>query len=312
MKKMVTASAPGKFHLIGEYSAVYLKPAILCAVDRRVTVTLKVSSTNRYFQNDNAAQEAVKAIQSFIEKKYKIKTLQYEIDVSSTLPTGRGMGSSAALSAAIAGAFFALHELPWDLDEIFNAAYEGEKVFHGNPSGGDLAVCIHGGVVWFRKESENVKLFKKIKIPTKILYQILLIDSGKPEETTKEMVAMFLEILKSHEEKVKTFANDQEVLSRKLLDAFIAEDKSAILDIISQSQKNLEKVGVVGKIAQKLAKDISKVAGVKISGAGGFKKGCGILVAFCKDKKEVKTYCIEKKLQYLDIKIENLGIIIHE
>lgn len=312
MRKTVKVSAPGKLHLIGEYSAVYLKPAILCAIDRHVTVILKPSSINNYFPDDKTAQDAVKAIQNFIEKKYKIELANYEIKVQSDLPIGRGMGSSAALCAVVAGAFFALHELSWDLDEIFNAAYEGEKVFHGNPSGGDLAVCIYGGIVWFRKEAEQVKLFKKIEVPNSILKNILLIDSGKPVESTKEMVAKFLKLKEANESKIKKFSNLQEDLTRNLLRSFIEKDNKEVFDTLFKSERNLESLGIVGKKVLDISKILGNNCAIKISGAGGYKSGCGILVAFCKDKKTVKSICEKSDLKTLNIHITEEGVRIEK
>lgn len=40
---MTTVSAPGKIHLMGEHAVVYGKPALLTAIDLRLSVTVKES-----------------------------------------------------------------------------------------------------------------------------------------------------------------------------------------------------------------------------------------------------------------------------
>src|SRR5687767_10173600 len=45
MTQTITASAPGKIHFLGEHTAVYGKPAILAAIDKRCTIELTSLST---------------------------------------------------------------------------------------------------------------------------------------------------------------------------------------------------------------------------------------------------------------------------
>ena len=57
------------------------------------------------------------------------------VQVSSSLPTGSGLGSSASTMVAAVAAVGQLEG--WDLDarSIFDAALFGEKLVHGKPSG---------------------------------------------------------------------------------------------------------------------------------------------------------------------------------
>ena len=42
---MVKVSVPGKVHLMGEHAVVYGKPALLAAIDKRLTVTIEKHDT---------------------------------------------------------------------------------------------------------------------------------------------------------------------------------------------------------------------------------------------------------------------------
>src|SRR4030042_5639537 len=108
----VTVSAPGKIYLLGEHSVVYGKPALLAVIDRRIYV--KCQSASR--RTNVKGQKGIKIISSqntylieraisVFQKYYAIRDITpIEISVISEVPPGSGLGSSAALSAAIIGA----------------------------------------------------------------------------------------------------------------------------------------------------------------------------------------------------------------
>ena len=72
----------------------------------------------------------------------------YGVSIASTLPIGRGMGSSASLAVAIVRAWSDLTEQPLD---TFDAAMPLERLFHQNPSGVDVAVIARGGVLRYQR-----------------------------------------------------------------------------------------------------------------------------------------------------------------
>ncbi|XP_033641472.1 mevalonate kinase-like [Asterias rubens] len=106
-----------------------------------------------------------------------------EVQITSELPTGAGLGSSAAFSVCLSAAFLtqAGSIIPvegsnsWkqeDLDLINQWAFEAERIIHGNPSGIDNAVSTYGGALRYQgkqiKSLENVPLLRIILINTKI------------------------------------------------------------------------------------------------------------------------------------------------
>lgn len=313
MKKLAIVSSPGKFHLIGEHSSVFGKPAILCAIDKRMKVTLRISKEDNFINYDKSVQKAVCAIGLFIQKKYRVESIKVSLEINSELPVGVGLGSSAALAASIAGAFFHLYNLGFELSELFDAAYQGERVFHGNPSGGDLAVCVYGGVVWFRKETESIKLFRKLDVPQSMFKQVILIDSGKPAESTKKMVEMVGNKNLLDDVLIYKFNESQEILTKNLSDALQKKETEKVFGIIKKAERNLEEIGVVGEKAVKMIKKLEKNGdSVKISGGGGIKDGSGMMVAFCSDKKRTIQFCRENKWEDLNVKLSEEGVRIEK
>lgn len=290
MIQFSTASAPGKIHLIGEHSSVYGKPAILAAINKRVFVKIQKASKKA------KPTGALFAIQKYLYKKYKTPLESFEVKTFGDLPVGRGLGSSAAFSAALTACLFDYYKLEFDLEAIFKASYEGEKFFHGNPSGGDLAACVYGGAIYFRKETESIKLIKKIT-PKKRL-QFAVIDSGKPKETTKEMVQKVSYLPRKILEK---FCHDQEILTKKMAEEIVIG--SDFSDTLKSAGKNLEIIGVVSPTAKKIMRKLySQGFSAKISGGGGVREGSGMILVL----EPNKFNTLGNKI--LTLKIEDEGV----
>jgi mevalonate kinase len=71
--------------------------------------------------------------------------------IRSTIPIGAGLGSSAALSVALARAWAALTGRTLDTAELREASLACERLAHGSPSGIDTEVGVTGRVVRFAR-----------------------------------------------------------------------------------------------------------------------------------------------------------------
>lgn len=311
---MITISVPSKVHLLGEHSVVYGKPALLAAIDKRILATI-TSSKIKHIQGAGKyireIGELLKILEEEVKKKTKIKKIKpYSMKINSQVPVGSGLGSSAALSAGLTAALLSFLKVPWDKKTVFDVAYVGEKFFHGNPSGGDLATVIEGGFLWFRKELEFLKTFSPLPFePRKNIGKFILINSGKPEESTREMVEKVAKLRISSFQKVQSLFNSQEELTKQMVIALRDGDENSLIECIKLSEKNLEELGVVGKKAQSIIVEIERLGGsAKISGAGGVKNGSGMLLAYCKDKGRLLNYVKEKRLKLLSIQVGEEGL----
>jgi mevalonate kinase len=352
----ITASAPGKIHFIGEHTAVYGKPAILAAIDKRCTVTLepldggeiKITSKNfnktvrlsipevlairddaqakweKYRElNDitilkgiirNEVMYPVAAIGETFRYFKKIPSTGFHLTIDSQIPIGSGHGSSAAVAVSIVGAVTKFLDETIDTAIISKIAIRVEQKKHGNPSYGDVGAVVHGGLIWFHKETPDMITIKELgfELPKKFSENIVIIQSGIPEESTGEMVHIAAEFRKSHGALFEEVLRDQEQLTYQLCEAFRTADEESLLHIIKNSEKNLEVLGVVSPFAMSLIRDIEKFGGAaKICGAGGKANGSGIILAYHKERKVVESFAKKKQLSYYTAVLGGEGLQIN-
>lgn len=309
---MIRVSVPGKIHLIGEHSIVYGKPALISAINLRIYVTifnpdsLGAENLGEYKLPSNISNQQIsqvqKTVENIIKKKFGKKIPPYKLSIKSEFPIGVGLGSSASLSAALSAAILSILKIKWTLDLINELTYEAEKVFHGNPSGGDNTTVVYGGIIWFKKGFERVKVNKNFK-------QFILINSGKPVETTKEMVELVRKRLQVTAYRLEKVFDEQERLTKRLAQTLKDGNEDLLIEIIKKAERNLEKLGVVGKKAQGIIRKIEKLGGAaKISGAGGVKKGSGMLLIYHKNPKKVLDFAKNNNREAFRIKIGEEGL----
>ena len=318
--RSVTVSAPGKIHLLGEHAVVYGRPALLAAIDKRLYVRIQQSefssqnSEEVIIKSEEADKTAKKAISVF-KRAYSIKKLSpAKLTITSQIPSRAGLGSSAAVASAVIGALMKSVKNLWNIIRINELAFKVEKIVHGNPSGGDNTVVTFGGFLWFRKEFEFLKSIWQLpfKISPK-LASFVLVNSGKPKETTREMVEKVKSEIKNQSVSALTKAeeifNSQEVLTKQMMLALKNGDEEKLMETIRKGEKNLEKLGVVGSKAISMVHAIEAIGAVaKISGAGGVRGGSGMLLCYHPDYKALVNLVKKEKWEMMQVTLGEEGV----
>jgi mevalonate kinase len=277
MKKVVV-SVPGKIHLMGEHAVVYGKPALLAAINLRLTVTIEESDDFGIVTPESDAYVRY-AIEFLTQAHTLFRVPNVKISIDSMFPAGFHLGSSAAVAVGVAGAFTYYVKNIWNPMAINQLAYEIEKKMHGNPSGGDNTTVTVGGFVWFRKELEFLKSIWQLpmKLPAD-LNHFSLIDTGRPKETTRDMITFV-----KNQKNLPEFLEKNEIETKKITTAIKEGDEKMVIEAMRNGERTLEAIGVVSGKVIHIIRDIEKNGGAaKILGGGGRSDGVGYLLCYTK------------------------------
>jgi phosphomevalonate kinase len=211
MAERITTSAPGKVVLSGEYAVLNGAPAVCMAVNRRAVVTVDTTNEDyhvvvapghveepRRFLVRGGVFGWLDSSDEFelLEHVWRASGIRRRGGLAFRLDTGAfldrehgwktGIGSSAALSVALAAALVELAQT--DADPV-TVAHRGHIGFQGGlGSGVDVAASAAGGLVEYRMQNRTAS---RLSMPAGL--QCRLFWSGTPASTGKK-----LEKLSSH------------------------------------------------------------------------------------------------------------------
>ncbi|XP_060894094.1 mevalonate kinase isoform X1 [Labrus mixtus] len=212
------------------------------------------------------------------------------LTVWSELPTGAGLGSSAAYSVCLAAALLCAsgaipsplkecdHTARWcqeDLELINSWAFQGEKIIHGNPSGVDNAVGTWGGMLRFLAG----KIIPLSRVP---LLRILLTNTKVPRSTkvlvarVKDKINKLPSIMTPVLDSVDAVScTCEKVLSEMTCEPIRGEHYNTLEELIDINQHHLNVMGVGHPALDTLCRvTLTRGLHSKLTGAGG--GGCGI------------------------------------
>ena len=269
------ASAPGKVILFGEHFVVYGVKAILCSIDKRVTVTAEKTNERKISINSKIGKLDLEPDKSIFEINSPLKPFYYlankaiknensgiHIEIDSEIPLGAGLGSSSACCVAGAAAIFKLFgEI--SKEKILEYAIEAERTIFENTSGADCTVCTYGGIMEYDKNNG----FKKIEDEPN--FQLVIANSNI-EHSTQSMVSNVKEFENKNKEKFSELSELESKLVEDVLELVKENKIGEIGEKINQNQKYLEIIGISNNELTKMIKIGQESSfGAKITGSGG-------------------------------------------
>ena len=153
---MSAASAPGKIILMGEHAVVFGRPAIALAIDLRLRCSIRPSMTST-LNGQPMDDRAGPYIATVLRENWEGGPLA--IDITSDLPSGSGLGSSAAVTVATLGAIYA-SKGRMVTETIARRAFDVESMVQGRASPIDTSISSHGGGIFISSQREDNLLWE--------------------------------------------------------------------------------------------------------------------------------------------------------
>ncbi len=264
----------GKVILFNEHFVVYGIPSIVSAIDLKTTAVVEKHTKNQVILDDQ--RPATKGYKEEKKKHRKeslnriLKKMEKEnhplkITLGGNLVAASGIGASAASCVAIARAINEEFNMELTEEEINAVAFEGEKGYHGSPSGVDNTAATYGGLIWFKKGAPDVMERLKIKTPLGIVMGNTGVVANtklavKNVRQKKEKYPCLYEKIFTHAEQVVEHAKEA-LMSYNLTELGECMNKNhSLLQKIAVSNKNLD-------FLVQLARETGAL-GAKLTGGG--------------------------------------------
>ena len=268
----------GKVILFGEHFVVHGLPGIAGGITSRTSaVAEKSAEPGLHVIDERPAVAGYKKgkADEFKESLEYIKRAMPQVDWSKKgvkvilggdLTAASGVGASAAACVAIARAVSGFFGLKLGDKEINSIAFEGEKGYHGTPSGIDNTCATYGTLILFQRRPEG-NIMDKLAIDGKA--EIVMANTGIPVDTKAVVAGVKGRMQKDPEGYKRIFADYQKVFDRAM-PALKGGDWREVGRLMCENQELLKRAGVSHPKLEKLievAKE-SGAYGAKLTGGG--------------------------------------------
>ena len=275
---MAEFSAPAKIILVGEHAVVYGQPAIAIPLrNLRAVVTLNEAPAGQrglhvLAEDLHEIKQIMTGVQSDDPLVVTVNTLlaglgisppDAEITLRSQIPIASGLGSGAAIAAALGRALSASAEISLTPEALNGLVFEVEKFHHGTPSGIDNTVVVYEQPIYFVRNHP----FETIDIGG--TFHFLIADTGRPA-STKIAVGDVRKLYEANSDQIQPVLAAIGDVARKSREAIQQGDVEALGARLNENHALLQQLTVSSPELDQLV-DMARGAGAlgaKLSGGG--------------------------------------------
>jgi mevalonate kinase len=336
-----TFQSPAKMILSGEHIVVYGYPAIVAAVELYATLkaeieqgsagnlTYRVPRLNIDFSSSwedllsNKVVSRGKSVQRFLTVLIEEIAAYYDLNLQSLvgkLPSGDvemdlgfpvgGFGSSTASAKTLVEFLLFLLKDSFSepnmanptLKDVYEILVRAESRLQGyQVSGADQTIVLQGGFIKYQKRN-GVPEYSKMENVGRV--NPLIINSGRSDSNTGEVVARVGEWRELYPKKYKKLFEEIAGLNEELIDV---KNGKLNYEKIARVGEYLIEMGIVTDSTKELIEKLSSMGGyLKVSGAGSIKgQGSGAVLCFVEGsyRESIKEYLLDKKIEFFEAKL---------
>ena len=289
---VIKASAPAKIILFGEHSVVYGEPAIACAVNKRAFIEIKESDNDKsFFHAPDLGFEAElnSKLRQYILLKGKPGIIRYvletlykvhdhspiDITLTTTVPIGSGLGSSAAVTVALLAALYRYHNIYFNKKSLSHDAHMVEQAVQGVASPLDTLVSTYGGLIYLNRNKKFERFRTYFRAPFVIGYTT---KHGNTSKMVKDVKGLKIRNPKLIGNSISSMG----YLTKQAKQAILQKKMDRVGELMNINQGFLDMLGVNTLELSRMvyrAREAGAI-GAKITGSGGG----GSIIALCPGK----------------------------
>lgn len=293
--KTASGIAHSKLILVGEHAVVHGQPAIAIpfplvgveSIVEHVLGSVKIDSSF-YHGPIDSAPASIRGIVSCIKETLKYLRIPCKdllIRIKSSIPPGKGLGSSASVAIAVIKSLFTYAEREYTEEKLLSLANVAETYAHGAPSGIDPLTITSECPVWYKKEQP----FDFIE-PKNDFYFIVA-DSGRMADT-RSAIESVANLLKAAPRRFQTKLERIGEITFQVRDALEKAGKYVLGQLLNEAQKELEALGISDAGLNRLIYYAIQEGALGAKLTGGGNGGCIIALA----RNEVHSKQLTEKL----------------
>lgn len=281
-EKTAIGVAHSKLILIGEHAVVHGQPAIAIpfpligveTVIEYVPGPAKLDSSF-YYGPLHMAPDTVRGIINCITGTMEYLDIPCEdlvIRINSSIPPGKGLGSSASVAISVIRSLFNYADRECTQEHLLKLANIAETYAHGSPSGIDTLTITAETPIWFEKDQpiENIGVKEDL--------HFIVADSGQDADT-RSSVQSVTNLLRKAPRRIQRKLDRIGQLTYDAKGALEKASKHFLGHMLNEAQKELEFLGVSDAVLNRMIRFARKEGALGAKLTGGGNGGCIIALA---------------------------------
>lgn len=295
--------------LMGEHSVLHGYPALVGAVNKRLTLSvsprddrsINVDSTLGIYQAslnhlppDHTFRFTIATLHHFLPQMSR----GVDITIASDIDTHTGLGSSAALVVALSAALAQMINSKTEMvkRDLLLLGRDIIREVQGRGSGSDVAASLYGGVVYYHPKTGHVESIE-------FLPSLCAVYCGY-KTPTPEVIDIVEKAAKEHPEIYQQLYQQIGEATKRGAQALTEGDLSRFAEVLTLNQSLMQELGVSDGVLDQIVEELCDqpcILAAKISGSGLGDSVIGLM-----SPADAKVRCTKGQLQ--DVALAGKGI----